>query len=156
MRGRTPLAPRERALRGTSSRRRGRVAPVSEKRLVAPRSLSPEARVLWARVAPELVRLGAVGFLDRDVLAAWAEASALAAKAGQILQREGLVIRDAKGRPVKHPAIAIRNQAGAEARRLAGELGLTPVSRARLGIAEPEPEPSKRPFPFTGSGRGPS
>ena len=40
----------------------------------------------------------------------------------------------------KHPAVAIENDASTQARLLAAELGLTPVSRSRPAMRDDQPD----------------
>jgi P27 family predicted phage terminase small subunit len=51
--------------------------------------------------------------------------------AQKIIDRDGLTIGARK-----HPAVAIMNDAMTQARQLAAELGLTPVSRSRPAVRE--------------------
>ena len=76
-----------------------------------------EAKEEWDRIVPEMVRLGVFAGLDRAIVE------------GHCLTYADM-IRDAKaGKPVRAPILA-------QLRFFAGELGLSPTSRARLKTPE--------------------
>jgi P27 family predicted phage terminase small subunit len=51
----------------------------------------------------------------------------------------GLLIKTAAGDPRRNPIIKVARDAASDMLRFAGEFGLTPVARARLGAAGWEP-----------------
>lgn len=93
--------------------------------------LDADARAEWDRVAPILIEeRRTLTVTDIATLVNYCVAVGQSAEASRIIAREGMTYM-AKGGPKKHPAVAIRSDAMTQARLLAGELGLTPVSRSR-------------------------
>ncbi len=96
-----------------------------------PAWLSKDAKAEWKRVAPILIherRTLDVG--DMATLGAYCTAAGEVAEASRVVATEGMIYVGASG-PKRHPAVAIRSEAMKQVRQLAGELGLTPVSRSR-------------------------
>ena len=96
-----------------------------------PAWLSRDGKAEWKRVAPLLIherRTLDVG--DMATLAAYCTAAGEVAEASRVIAVEGMLYAGASG-PKRHPAVAIRAEAMKQVRQLAGELGLTPVSRSR-------------------------
>ncbi|WP_250152318.1 phage terminase small subunit P27 family [Ancylobacter radicis] len=95
--------------------------------------LGEDARAEWDRVAPVLINeRRTLTVADIASLVNYCVAVGQAAEASRIIMTEGMTYVS-KGGPKKHPAVAIRSDAMTQARLLAGELGLTPVSRSRPG-----------------------
>lgn len=93
--------------------------------------LSDDARSEWERVAPILIEeRRTLTMTDVATLANYCVAVGRAAEAERLIAREGMIYQSKTG-PKKHPAVAISSDAQTQARLLAGELGLTPVSRSR-------------------------
>ncbi|MDQ0347865.1 phage terminase small subunit P27 family [Ancylobacter vacuolatus] len=96
-----------------------------------PEWLSPDARAEWERVAPILIEeRRTLTMTDVATLANYCVAVGRAAEAERLITSEGMIYHSKTG-PKKHPAVAISSDAQTQARLLAGELGLTPVSRSR-------------------------
>jgi P27 family predicted phage terminase small subunit len=103
-----------------------------------PEHLDVDAARWWSEVAPVLADAGLLERADRYVLA-------MAAECWSELQGANRVIRDREvggffalgstSQLVVHPALKIRADAQMRFSRLITELGLTPLSRARLGVA---------------------
>ncbi len=55
----------------------------------------------------------------------------------EILNREGLSVKDERGLPRKNPAWTLYNSAAKDFSKLAQEFGMTPVSRQRLDVRQP-------------------
>lgn len=111
--------------------RRGDVGLVLE----APEWLAADedAAAIFAEAAADLASTGAVRPADRHGLALWATLTATATRA----------LRDLAAHPDPSSIAAKRLQVTAlnatdKAARLAGEYGLTPVSRIRLGVQQLE------------------
>ena len=73
--------------------------------------------------------LADAGF-DVATLANYCVAVGRAAEAERLISKEGMIYQSKTG-PKKHPAVAISSDAQTQARLLAGELGLPPVSASR-------------------------
>lgn len=102
----------------------------------APRWLSKSAQVEWRRVAHILIaERKTLTIADLATFASYCAAVGQIADAARIIAAEGLTYTGTSG-PKKHPAVAIQNDAMTQARLLAAELGLTPVSRSRPSIRE--------------------
>ncbi|MGE3247962.1 MAG: phage terminase small subunit P27 family [Beijerinckiaceae bacterium] len=100
-----------------------------------PEWLPKEARSEWRRVLPILVDRGVLSEADLATFANYCAAVGLTIRAQKQLDAEGLTFDSPTGRK-RHPAAGIVNEAMTQARQLAAELGLTPVSRARPAIRE--------------------
>ena len=93
--------------------------------------LSGDARAEWDRVAPILIEeRRTLTVTDIATLVNYCVAVGRAAAAERIITAEGMIFQSKTG-PKKHPAVAIASDAQTQARLLASELGLTPVSRSR-------------------------
>ncbi|MBN9018452.1 MAG: phage terminase small subunit P27 family [Rhizobiales bacterium] len=92
------------------------------------------AAVEWRRVAPDLVARGRLNEADLGTLESYCIAIGQVKEMQRQIAIEGAVINDPKRGPRKHPAVSIRADAMTQARLLANELGLTPVSRQRPGM----------------------
>lgn len=105
-----------------------------------PSWLSRDAKAEWKRVAPILVNeRRTLTMADLAAFTAFCIAVGHAAEAQRIINREGLVFVASKGAlPKKHAAFSVQMDALREARLLAGELGLTPVSRSRPAVRDDE------------------
>ena len=109
-------------------------------RTKAPSWLSKEAKAEWRRVVPVLVKRRILTDADLGCLEAYCTAI------GQIRQCQAVLsnpatatfVQSEQSAPRAHPAYRLMHGAMTQARQLAAELGLTPVSRSRPSIAEGE------------------
>jgi len=110
-----------------------------------PSWLDKEAKAEWARVAPELERLGRLTVLDRAALSCYCQSWAHFRAYSKITEEEGSVIEGHRGVPRKHPLLPALHQAADAVRAWANELGMTPLSRIRMSVGkvEEEEEPSR-------------
>lgn len=101
-----------------------------------PAWLSKSAKAEWRRVGPILIHERKVlTVADLATFASYCVAAGQVADAADIIAREGMTFMSVSG-PKKHPAVAIQSDAMTQARLLANELGLTPVSRSRPAIRD--------------------
>lgn len=107
-----------------------------------PTWLDAEGKAEWARVVPELDRIGLLTKVDRQVLATLCQTWADYVEALAIIRREGTVSVSEKGGAYQHPAVGQKNAALKLLMGLWSRLGLTPSDRANMNFAEPN-EPSK-------------
>lgn len=107
------------------------------KRVAMPAHLSPGAKSVWKRLAPELARKGLLTAWDRDVFAVFCEAVVHHREACE-LARRGVLVKGQKGEAVKNPALQIVRDSAQTIRAFAQEFGLSPS--ARSGITMPEGE----------------
>ncbi|MBV8971766.1 MAG: phage terminase small subunit P27 family [Sphingomonadaceae bacterium] len=109
----------------------------------APTWLAVEARAVWDRTVAELDAMGMAFAADADALAVYCNAVVNHARAQQVLDRSGVLVKGADGGIVRNPANTVVNHNAAVIARFAREFGLTPS--ARVGLAgEAEPEDSRR------------
>ena len=144
------------ALQGTGrASRQGKGHPQpTPGRPTCPAWLTSEARKEWKRVAPELRRLGLLTTLDRAALAAYCQAYSRWLQANSVLAREGLVVVGHRKALRKHPLVTVLRAAEATMRAFAVELGLTPLSRERMGGTEPPTPPDALDEFLRGGGGG--
>ena len=106
----------------------------------------------WWTVAPSLHGLGLLSVIDVASLAAYCyaygqwrlAAEALARMADRDEQMHGLLVKTVDGNARRNPLVKIAADAAEDMLRFAGEFGLTPIARQRLGAAGYAPSaPSK-------------
>jgi len=135
MKGRKPKTIQQRILEGN---RCGKPlptdTPIATGRPRCPSWLSPDAKSEWARVVPELAKLGIVGRIDRGLLTGYCTAWALAVRTARYLDEHGVV--DENGN--KRPEATVHNESCTRLLRFACEIGLTPSGRTRLGLRRQE------------------
>ena len=101
-----------------------------------PSWMNREAKAEWRRVVPVLTRLGVLTRCDRALLTAYCCTWARFVAASRQLESEGLTLTTSNDTMIQHPLVGIQNQAAQRLLQLAQQLGLTPMSRQRLDIAE--------------------
>ena len=106
-------------------------------RVSCPEWLSPEAKVEWKRLAPELQRLGLLTPLDRAAFACYCQTYAHWQQCQRVVVREGPLYLTANGRLRERPEVDMARKYSQFVRAFAVEFGLTPSSRNRLSIDEP-------------------
>ena len=102
----------------------------------APDWLPDAGKAEWRRIMPTLVRRGTLTVADMAAVESYCQSVGLARQAQEQVTEEGATITAGNGRMIRHPALQTIKDFTIEARRLATELGLTPVSRERLGAGE--------------------
>lgn len=153
MRGRKPAPAHLRLIKGDSRRegkrkleaRAAREARLPPAVLTPPAELSEDGKAEWLRVAPMLSVAGVLTEGDRTTLYAYCAAFSSWMQVQRLIAKikakdptfEGILIRSAKNNLMANPLIGIANKHMNDCVRLAGELGLTPASRARMNFAEP-------------------
>jgi len=106
-----------------------------------PRELTAEERREWRRVTAELRDAGILTRADRACLILWCQTWALREKArGEVAKIGGEVVRGPTGGAELNKWYSITRHAEATLLRIAGELGLSPTSRARLDCELPDAE----------------
>jgi P27 family predicted phage terminase small subunit len=100
-----------------------------------PAHLSPDAQVEWQRMLDELRAQQLVTVLDLGLLAAWCTAWGDYVEAERQIRVTGAVIKSRDRGMVRNPWVLIRNKSVEQMCRIAGEFGLSPASRPRLGRA---------------------
>jgi P27 family predicted phage terminase small subunit len=105
--------------------------------------LGEYAKEEWARVTPALHACRLLSALDIQPLAAYCHAYETWRTAVEVLAEmaqsnpatKGLLIQTKDGTPRRNPVLKVAIDAASNMLRFAGEFGLTPVARARLGSA---------------------
>jgi P27 family predicted phage terminase small subunit len=150
MRGPPPSPAYLKLLRGNPGKRRVPPEPTPE---IAPACPDPPpflgayAQEEWQRVAPGLHACRLLTVVDVMPLAAYCHAYQTWRTAVELMARmaasnpatKGLLLKTAAGDPRRNPVIKVARDAAMDMLRFAGEFGLTPVARARLGAAGWEP-----------------
>ena len=133
MRGRKPKPTKLKLLTGNPGQR-----PLNDREpepvglAKCPSWLDFEAKKEWARIAPELERLGLLTMVDQAALAAYCQAWAEFKGATADLQAEGRVYYTEDGEPKPHPAVSRQKAAWSAIRGFAAEFGLSPSARTRV------------------------
>jgi len=144
-RGRPPKPAHLKLVEGNPGK--GRIGKEPKPRSVIPTppdDLGGLAKEEWRRIAPELQAMGLLHDCDRSTLVSYCQAWERWYIAYRLLTKlreedpetGGLIITTSTGNVIQHPAVGIANKAAKEMLGFASELGLTPVARARLGIAD--------------------
>lgn len=100
--------------------------------IVAPEDLDDVARAEWDRVIPWLTEAKVIGPSDRAVLLMYCMNWSRWQQCEAQLRTQTLTVVGAHGGLVANPLIGIARSAKLEMLKAAGEIGLTPVARARL------------------------
>ncbi len=100
-----------------------------------PSFLGPVAKAEWRRLAGDLVSRGLLTNLDRAAFAIYCLAWECVVQAQEQVSRHGLVSEAEDGSYEPSPYFGVLNEATEMLTRVAGELGLTPASRARIESA---------------------
>jgi P27 family predicted phage terminase small subunit len=118
------------------NRENGEPTGCSDK-LKPPKGLSPGAKKEWKRVIKLYRQLDTpiINDLDISALTAYCESVAIYQKAEAEYQIGPLIYRAADGRPTENPYIAIMRREGQSIIKYAEQLCLSPVGRARMGVA---------------------
>lgn len=104
----------------------------------APGWLPAEAKREWKRVVPILTQRRILTDADLGSLENYCLAIGQVRQCQtEIGKMSSMFVESPRSAPRPHPAFRLMHEAMRQARQLAAELGLTPVSRSRPSIAEP-------------------
>ena len=119
-----------------------------EAKLTVPKSLSAEAKKEWKRVVRLYRQLDAevLNDLDVDMLACYCEAVALYKAASAEMQGAPLTVETSKGDMVPNPLLKIIDKQSANIKTYGEQLCLTPVGRAKMGLAKAKREVEQDPL----------
>ena len=135
-----------RTQRGLNSLRGRRIIPFGAEGLpkaTMPADLSPAAKAVWKREAPGLEKRKLLDALSAPLFIMLCEQVATVQELNEVIRKDGFVITGRGGRQVAHPALSALRSSEKIVLQLLKEFGMTPASRARMGIvsdAEPEIE----------------
>ncbi|MCK1303899.1 phage terminase small subunit P27 family [Bradyrhizobium sp. 24] len=146
MAGPPPTPTHLKLLRGNPGKRRLHPEPEPQIAKVCPEPppfITGYAADEWWTVAPGLHRLGLLTTVDVAALSAYCYAYAQWRQAAEALARmadrdetmHGLLVKTVDGNARRNPLVKIANDAAEDMLRYAGEFGLTPIARTRLGAA---------------------
>ncbi len=97
-----------------------------------PAWMPAEAKAVWRQLAPVLTARGVLTIESLGTLEAYALAVGALRRAHRAIAADGDYQRSEGGKVTRHAGFSTVAQMGAEARRLAAELGLTPTSRGKI------------------------
>lgn len=100
-----------------------------------PAHLGKDAAQWWSEVAPVLAEAGILERVDRYVLACAASAYGDVVRMDRVIAEYGMFAMGSVGNYVEGPWVKIRRDAMATFERFSNHLAISPVSRARLGLA---------------------
>ena len=101
-----------------------------------PDHLPPEAQEFWRTTVVRLVEVGIVDRVDVPLLEQLATQYARIAQARRVIEQFGHFSRGSMNQLKEHPALKIEREATAMFQRLADQFALSPLARARLGVAD--------------------
>ena len=105
-----------------------------------PAWLLPEAKHEWARVVPELDRIGLLTIVDRAALATYCQAWARYVEAEAELTKYGGILGSKKTSYIQvSPYSTISRHNAQIVRAFCAEFGLTPSSRGRMSVGKLDP-----------------
>ena len=94
--------------------------------------LDDYAKEEWARVMPELERLGLLTFVDETAFAAYCQEYDRWRKAEEHIKKYGIMMVTKSKNIIQHPAVGVANTAISLMHKYLVEFGMTPVARTRL------------------------
>ena len=118
-------------------------------RVKPPGWLGKQAKKEFRRIVKEMEHIDLLTNVDVDMLACYCDAYEGYQEATRIIQEEGMMVeytnKAAETNKVPHPLLAKRRQLFDQMKSIAGELGLSPSSRAKLALPRDNDKP-KDPF----------
>lgn len=140
MRGRKPKPTRLKLIEGNPGRwplNAGEPRP-DPKPPTCPAHLSPSAKAEWKRLIRDLFALGVITPFDRAALAAYCVSYGRWVEAERKLRETPILIKIPSGYIQQSPWLTIANKALELMHRYMAEIGLSPVSRARVDARPPQ------------------
>lgn len=133
--GKRGPAPKPKTLRILHGDRRGRIndaEPVpSSAAVVCPEWSSEQARAVWERLAPDLIRRGLLTSWDADAFYVVCEALARYKAATQLVNGSALLVQGGSGL-MKNPALQVQAEAERTFLQFAARFGMTPSDRQSI------------------------
>ena len=102
-----------------------------------PRWMDDDAKAIWRRMCRALLDMRVLTELDEAALAAYCVLYSRWMKAEAGLKQSGLIVKDARGRPMRSPFTKIANDCVKQLIRISSEFGLTPACRGRIHAMPP-------------------
>ncbi len=157
MAGRKPTPTHLKLLAGNPGKRAPNKREPKPKRGIprCPEDLSDVARAMWARIGPELDRMGVLTVADGVALELLCDAYAEYRAAREVITRGGMTyscVTEAGGTMTRQrPEVTIASDAYRRVTRMLTEFGLTPSSRTKVQIT---PDAARDPLEeLIGAGR---
>jgi P27 family predicted phage terminase small subunit len=101
-----------------------------------PEHLPADARDFWAEIVPHLTACGIVDRVDVPVLEMLSTAYARWRAAQRVIEERGFFARGSTGQVKEAPWVKIEREAHALFLKTAEQVGIGPLGRTRLGLAE--------------------
>lgn len=105
----------------------------AEGEVTAPEDLSDDARAVWDRLAPDLIRVGVLTPWDVDAFRITCEALARYQQATRLVNGSALLVQGPNGF-VKNPALVVQREAETTFAQYGARFGLTPSDRSQLKV----------------------
>lgn len=102
-----------------------------------PEWLLPEGKREWARIVPELVRLGLLAKIDRASLAAYCQCWAMYVAAIKDIEANGTTFKTDTGYEGPRPSVGVAVKMLEKLSTFAAKFGLTPSDRSRIHVDKP-------------------
>lgn len=136
-RGPAPKPTKVKELQGNPGKRQtNKREPKPKRGAMLPSELNATAAKFIKRMRPVLDDTGILTDADIPALEMMANHYALAWRAAQVVDEQGLIVIDAFGSTHKHPMLQVMKDNSALLRAYMGEFGMTPSSRTRLQVPE--------------------
>lgn len=108
-----------------------------------PEHLNDYAKNEWEKVTVGLQAMGILSTVDEAALAAYCVSFSRWKYAEERLLTEEILVKSSTGATYQNPLIGISNRAAKDMVKFASEFGMTPASRAKLGVKPQKGEKSK-------------
>lgn len=118
----------------------------------APPGLSKEAKKIWERDAPQLIRLGVLTQVDRPMFGAYCEKYAQYYRYQKKASNSPDLIKTPSGYVQQNPYISMANRCFEQLCKIATEFGITPSSRSRVSTSPGTGDPGNRWGNFSNAG----
>jgi P27 family predicted phage terminase small subunit len=136
-RGPAPKPTQLRVLHGDRPDRINDAEPIpADGEVTAPEDLSDDARAVWDRLAPDLIRVGVLTPWDVDAFKITCEALARYQQATRLVNGSALLVQGPNGF-VKNPVLVVQREAETTFAQYGARFGLTPSDRSQLKIGAP-------------------
>ena len=114
-------------------RRKGE-PPIYAGRPDHPEILKGEALAEWERMVPLMEQMGTLEQVSAGILAAYCQAWEDFCEAKRMLDKTGIITKNSSDDIIANPLVRVRRDAFDRLFHAAQELGITPVSRAKLNV----------------------
>ncbi|MGC4050646.1 MAG: phage terminase small subunit P27 family [Paludibaculum sp.] len=136
--GRTPEPTELKLIKGTRDDRVNDQEPKPAAGGVTPPPLTPRARTVWKRLAPDLAAKKVLDRWNVDLFAQYCEAVVVARDAAKDIARRGVLVKGGGEHPtmVKNPAVQVQRDAIATMTTVGAQFGIGAAARSRIVTGE--------------------